>query len=141
MAMNKAGYSSTPLLKKLGIKEGYKVSIIQPPEGYMGLFTELPEDVDITIGFGTDQDMIHYFTHEAMLLHKDIQRLKKGIKQNGMIWISWPKKSSGVRTDLTEDLIRSIALQNGLVDIKVCAVDNVWSALKLVIPVKERSTG
>lgn len=73
-----------------------------------------------------------------MQLQKDISRLKTQIEQNGMIWISWPKKSSKVETDITEDVVRSLALKNGLVDIKVCAVDEIWFALKLVIPVKNR---
>jgi hypothetical protein len=136
--MNKTGYSSTPLAKKLGIKQGFQILLINEPDGYMDLFTDFPEAVDIAKEYQGDKDLIHYFTTEAKLLLRDIQNLKKEIKQNGIIWISWPKKSSGVPTDLTEDLIRAIALQNGLVDIKVCAVDQVWSGLKLVIPVKDR---
>jgi hypothetical protein len=84
------------------------------------------------------KDFIHYFVTKEKELVKDINDLKEQIVQNGMIWISWPKKSSKVETDITEDVIRNIALKNGLVDVKVCAVDEMWSGLKLVIPVKNR---
>jgi len=85
------------------------------------------------------KDFIHYFVREEKKLVKDIYNLKEQIVQNGMIWVSWPKKSSKVETNITEDVVRNIALKNGLVDVKVCAVDEVWSGLKLVIPIKTRS--
>jgi len=131
-----AGYSGTPLAKKLGIKEGCKIALFSQPEYYFNLFTDFPKDVAI-INKGK-ADIIHYFVTEEEQLTKDIRKLKDRIEQNGMIWISWPKKTSKLKTDITEDIIRSIALKNGLVDIKVCAVDEIWSALKLVIPVKDR---
>ena len=132
-----AGYSSTPLAKKLGIKPGFKMRLINAPDYYFKLFTDFPTDVTI-INNSSKVDLIHYFVKEGKQLQKDINKLKNAIKQNGMIWISWPKKSSKVETDVTEDVVRIIALQNGLVDIKVCAVDETWSGLKLVIPVKDR---
>jgi hypothetical protein len=132
-----AGYSSTPLAKKLGIKTGYKISLINQPDHYFNLFTDFPEDVTIVTN-QTKVDLIHFFTKEEKQLQKEIQKLRSRIEPNGMIWISWPKKASGVATDITEDVIRNIALKNGLVDIKVCAVDETWSGLKLVIPVKDR---
>ena len=135
--MPTAGYSGTPLSKKLGIKEGFKISLFNQPEYYFKLFTDFPTDVTI-INNSSKVDLIHYFVKEGKQLQKDINKLKNAIKQNGMIWISWPKKSSKVETDVTEDVVRIIALQNGLVDIKVCAVDETWSGLKLVIPVKDR---
>ena len=133
-----SGYSGTPLAKKLGIKEGFKISIINPPEYYFKLFTDLPVTIKIVRDPKQKKDFIHYFVKEEMQLLKDIYHLKNQIEQNGMIWISWPKKASKVATDITEDVIRAIALKNGLVDIKVCAVDDIWSGLKLVIPVKQR---
>lgn len=131
-----SGYSGTPLAKKLGIKEGFRISLFNQPEYYFNLFTDFPLEVKIINK--SKVDFIHYFVKEEKQLLKDITKLKSRIEQNGMIWISWPKKSSKVKTDITEDVIRNIALKNGLVDIKVCAIDETWSGLKLVIPVKDR---
>jgi len=134
--MPTAGYSGTPLAKKLGIKEGFKIALINQPEYYFSLFTDFPVNVKVINKPGVD--LIHYFATEEENLVKDISQLKSRIQPNGMIWISWPKKLSRVVTDITEDVIRRIALKNGLVDIKVCAVDETWSGLKLVIPLKDR---
>jgi hypothetical protein len=131
-----AGYSGTPLAKKLGVKKGLKMAVYHKPEYYFNLFTDFPENVKL-INKGK-VDLIHYFVKKEKQLQKDIIKLKDQIEQNGMIWISWPKKSSKVETDITEDVVRNLALKNGLVDIKVCAVDETWSGLKLVIPVKDR---
>ena len=131
------GYSGTPLSKKLGLKDGFTISVLNQPDYYFDLFVDLPE-IQITKDKKLKKDFIHYFVTKEKILLKDIKDLKEQIVKNGMIWISWPKKSSKVETDITEDVIRNIALKNGLVDIKVCAVDEVWSGLKLVIPVKER---
>jgi hypothetical protein len=136
--MPTSGYSGTPLLKKLGIKEGFVCKIIQSPYNYIELFESFPQNIVINPPQSGNFDFIHYFTKSAEQLLIDIHYLRNAIRQNGMIWISWPKKASGRKSDLTEDLIRSVALSNGLVDVKVCAVDDIWSALKLVIPVKER---
>lgn len=130
------GYSGTPLAKKLGIKQGFKIALYHQPEYYFKLFTDLP-DVKIISGI-SKVNFIHYFVKEEKQLLKDMATIKSQIEQNGMIWVSWPKKSSKVETDITEDVIRNLALKNGLVDIKVCAVDEIWSGLKLVIPVKDR---
>jgi len=137
--MNLSGYSGTPLAKKLGIKEGFTISVFHQPEYYFQLFTDLPVNIKLVTNEKLKKDFIHYFVKEEKQLLKDISRLKGQIEQNGIIWISWPKKASKVATDVTEDVVRNIALKNGLVDIKVCAVDEVWSALKLVIPVKDRN--
>jgi hypothetical protein len=134
--MQTSGYSETPLAKKLGIKEGFKIALYHQPEYYFNLFTDFPENVKFINKHKVD--LVHYFVKEERQLQRDILKLKDQIEQNGMIWISWPKKSSKVETDITEDLIRNLALKNGLVDIKVCAVDETWSGLKLVIPVKKR---
>jgi len=137
--MKATGYSGTPLARKLGIKEGFKIRLVDQPDYYFDLFTELPETLTILKDKKTKKNLIHYFTKSAAALHKDIVALRNEIEPNGMIWISWPKKASKITTDITEDTIRELALTNGLVDIKVCAVDEVWSGLKLVIPVKDRS--
>ena len=136
--MQPSGYSGTPLSKKLGLKEGLTISVFNQPDYYFDLFTDLP-GIKITKDSKIMKDFIHYFVREEKKLVKDIYNLKEQIVQNGMIWVSWPKKSSKVETNITEDVVRNIALKNGLVDVKVCAVDEVWSGLKLVIPIKTRS--
>jgi hypothetical protein len=136
--MQTSGYSGTPLAKKLGIKEGFKIRLINPPEYYSELFTDMPEKISILKDTKTKKNFIHCFVKQEKELHKNIASLKNEIEPNGIIWISWPKKASKVSTDITEDVIRNLALANGLVDIKVCAVDEIWSGLKLVIPVRNR---
>ena len=133
-----AGYSTTPLAKKLGIKEGFIIKLINAPDYYFDLFTDFPENVILDSKTEIKKNLIHFFAMDAEELHSKIIDLKLEIEENGMIWISWPKKSAKVLTDITEDVIRDLALKNGLVDVKVCAVDEVWSALKLVIPLKYR---
>lgn len=132
------GYSGTPLAKKLGIKNGFKIRLVNQPDYYFQLFNDMPENIRILTDKKTKKNLIHYFTKQAKDLYKDISFLKSEIEANGMIWISWPKKASKVPTDITEDVVRELALTKGLVDIKVCAVDEIWSGLKLVIPVKDR---
>lgn len=136
--MNGKGYSGTPLVKKLGIKTGFTIKLVNQPEHYFSLFDDFPSDIENRNSVEILKDFIHFFTKETKELVKEIKVLKSEIKQDGMIWVSWPKKSSGVPTDVTENIVRNIALENGLVDIKVCSVDKVWSGLKLVIPVKDR---
>lgn len=138
--METAGYSGTPLAKKLGFKNGSKIRLVNIPIYYLSLFTDLPSDLSVIEDLTVKKDLIHYFTTSAVELERDIIPLKNEIQSNGMIWVSWPKKSSRVPTDITEDTIRNLALANGLVDVKVCAVDQVWSGLKLVIPVKFRNS-
>ncbi len=133
-----AGYSGTALIKKLGIKENFKISLYNIPADYFNLIKKIPSGVQILKGLKIKKDFIHYFTKQAESLVQVLPGLKQEIEADGMIWISWPKKSSKVYTDLTEDGVRATALKSGLVDVKVCAVDKVWSGLKLVIPVKER---
>lgn len=136
--MKTAGYSGTPLAKKLGIKENSKIRLVNEPEYYFGLFTDFPFTVTVVKDKKVKKDLIHFFTKREAELRKEIINLKNEIAPNGIIWISWPKKASGVETDMNENIVRELALKNGLVDIKVCAVDEVWSGLKLVIPVKDR---
>jgi hypothetical protein len=139
--MKSSGYSGTPLAKKPGLKEGFKIRLVNQPDYYFELFIDFPENIAILKDKKTKKNLIHYFTKEAKDLHEDIVSLRNEIEQNGMIWVSWPKKASKIITDITEDIIRDLALKNGLVDIKVCAADEIWSGLKLVIPVKERNAG
>lgn len=136
--MKTAGYSGTPLAKKLGIKENSKIKLVNQPGHYFELFTDFPDSVNVVSDSKTKKDLIHYFTKRAARLQEDIHQLRTEIKENGMIWISWPKKSSGVETDLNENIVRTAGLQNGLIDVKVCAVDETWSGLKFVIPLKDR---
>lgn len=132
--MNMAGYSSTPLWKKLGYKSGMEAFVDSAPPGYIkGLC--LPEELSIHwlskakqgIGF------VHVFCREAATLKRKLEKYRKLVAADGVIWVSWPKKSSGVPSDITEDTVRACALPLGLVDIKVCAVDETWSGLKLMI--------
>jgi hypothetical protein len=136
--MKVSAYSGTPLAKKLGIKGGFKVRLIGQPDYYFNLFTDLPENISIPSDKKTKKNFIHYFTKSSVHLEEMVIALRSEIEPDGMIWVSWPKKASKVQTDVTEDMIRNIALANGLVDVKVCAVDEVWSALKLVIRLKDR---
>ncbi|MFI5138410.1 MAG: DUF3052 domain-containing protein [Sphingobacteriales bacterium] len=133
-----SGYSGTPLAKKLGIKPGFLIKLVNAPAYYIDLFTDLPPDLDFSDDPGSKKDLIHFFTKQEDEYLKNLPLLKEQLKPNGMIWVSWPKKASKVSTDITEHLVRDFALKLGLVDIKVCAVDGVWSGLKLVIPVKNR---
>ena len=131
------GYSGTPLLKKLGIKENMRVMLIDEPGNYFGLLEK-----NITEQFCKKKekpDFIHLFAKTKKEFESGMRKLKSLIKPTTLIWISWYKKSAGIPTDLTEDVIRNYALQNDLVDIKVCAVSDVWSGLKLVVPVAKRS--
>jgi bifunctional DNA-binding transcriptional regulator/antitoxin component of YhaV-PrlF toxin-antitoxin module len=133
-----AGYSGTPLMKKLGIKEGYKICIINGPENYWELIGSLPSAVEIVDPYTENIDFLHIFSKSKDEYEQLIHAFKQQINQKGMIWISWPKKSSKVPTDINEDWIRHIAINNELVDVKVCAIDETWSGLKLVIPLKYR---
>lgn len=132
-----AGYSGTPLIKKLGIKEGFKIKLINKPSDYFTLLGELPSG--IVRNSRDNFDFVHLFVKEKKEMKSELKKLIKEIARDGMIWISWPKKSSKVPTDITEDTIREVALPMGLVDIKVCAVDDTWSGLKLVIRKENRN--
>jgi hypothetical protein len=133
-----AGYSGTPLAKKLGIKPGTVLHAVHAPDDYAALLDPLPENVKLVQNEVDELDLVHLFTSNRLELIKLIERYKTKIKQNGAIWVSWPKKMSGIRSEITEDTVREVALPMGLVDIKVCAVDDVWSGLKLVIRKEDR---
>lgn len=133
-----AGYSGTPLAKKLGIKPGFRVKTKNAPLHYQKLLAPLPGDVTISARLRSEIDLWHFFTQSKTELARQLPACMKEIHQEGMIWISWPKKSSGVASTVTEDTIRAVALPLGLVDVKVCAVDDVWSGLKIVIRKENR---
>jgi hypothetical protein len=128
-----AGYSKTPLAQKLGIKPGMKVAALAAPAGYRKLLAPLPEKVSFTEKASAGSGFVHLFVSERRVLEKELKRLRALLDDAGVLWISWPKKSSGVTTDITEDVIRDVCLPLGFVDIKVCAVDETWSGLKLMI--------
>ncbi len=128
-----AGYSHTPLARKLGIKPGFRIKTKNAPANYGELLSPIPADVDISATIRTDVDLWHLFTTSDAELAKLLPMAMQQITRDGMIWVSWPKKTSGVPTQVTEDTIRSLALSLGLVDVKVCAVNETWSGLKLVI--------
>ncbi len=131
-------YSGTPLAEKLGMKPGFRVCVNDAPPNYESLLAPLPEDVQISTGFRSDVDMWHLFTTSRRHLVQQLPLSVRQIRQDGMIWVSWPKKASGVPTDVSEDTVRAAAIPLGLVDVKVCAVDDVWSGLKLVIRKENR---
>lgn len=133
-----AGYSGTPLQKKLGIKPRTSVFIENAPSEYFDWISPLPEGVVVKKSSTKDLDFIHAFVINQKLFKKSFLANKKNLKKDGMMWISWPKKSSGVETDLDENFIRDFGLQEGLVDVKVCAVSEIWSGLKFVYRLKDR---
>jgi hypothetical protein len=132
------GYSGTPLVKKLGIKEGFRLKLINPSRNYFELLGNLPAEVQTLKNKNDKADFIHLFTNKISDLEINLKILKDEIKKDGMIWVSWYKKSAGLPTEITEDVIRNTALPLGLVDVKVCAVDEKWSGLKLVWRIENR---
>ncbi|HWU19498.1 MAG TPA: DUF3052 domain-containing protein [Devosia sp.] len=134
-----AGYSGTPLAQKLGLRDGQRVLFIDLPQALAGLATSrlFTQSSQVTAaqagGAEPGYDVIHLFTSARAVLEALAQRLMELIARNGMIWVSWPKKAAKIATDITEDVIRAVVLPLGLVDVKVCAVDQTWSGLKLVI--------
>src|ERR1043165_1002537 len=121
-----AGYSATPLQKKLGIRDGFKIFLGNAPENYFSLLGKHSDEVKTVPASSSDVDFIHLFVTSEKELNKQLPLLKKKMSQSGMIWVSWYKKSSGIPTDVTEDSIREAAFPLGLVDVKVCAVDEQW---------------
>jgi hypothetical protein len=127
-----SGYSGTPLIKKLGIKEGFKARFISPPENHVDLLGPFPEGLIVLKNNKTLANFIHLFCEDLASFNKQFVKIKDEIEKDGIIWVSWYKKSAKIPTDLNEDVIRNTALSLGLVDVKVCAVDEKWSALKIV---------
>jgi Protein of unknown function (DUF3052) len=140
MKCTMAGYSGTPLSQKLGIKAGTTVLVINRPENYGELLGQLPNDVCLTDRPARDLDFVHFFTMRRSELQRQLKLLRGKLSDTGTIWVSWPKKSAGVSTDVTEDAIREAALPLGLVDTKVCAVNETWSGLKLMIRRENRKS-
>ena len=137
-----AGYSGTPLVKKLGIKPGFRVSILNPPSGFRRTLGQLPEGVEFEKtpykpGVAPLDLILAFFTSLGEFALMQFL-LKENLKPAGMLWVAWPKKASGVVTDLNENAVREIGLEVGLVDVKVCAIDEVWSGLKFVTRLKDR---
>lgn len=131
-------YSGTPLLRKLGLKPGFKIKLVAQPIQYDTLLGPLPKGILQPNDNHSLKDFIHVFVSSKAELDDCFFQLAKELKPEGMIWVSWPKKSSGFRSDLDGNIVRQSGIDLGLVDIKVCAVDETWSALKFVIPVKDR---
>jgi hypothetical protein len=133
-----AGYSGTPLVKKLGIKEGFRVSLVGAPVGFRGELEGLPDGVSFVTSVQRQLDLILFFAKTRSDLTRNFSRLAAKLAPNGMLWIAWPKKASGFATDLADYHVRQIGLDAGLVDVKVCAVKEIWSGIKFVIRVKDR---
>jgi len=128
--MATAGYSGKPLVTKLGIKPGHRVSLVAPPRGF--LLEGLPEDVRSLGQSARELDVVMLFVKSRAELARGFQRETARLATGGMLWVAWPKKASGVKTDVTEDVVREIVLPAGWVDVKVCAVDETWSGLKIL---------
>jgi hypothetical protein len=133
-----AGYSKKSLIEKLGIKESFKVAILNSPPNYSAMLGKLPKNIMVTKSLGSGLDFIQFFTKETKELKIKFPNLKKALLKNGTLWISWPKGTAGVKTDINENIIREIGLQNGLVDVKIAAVDEIWSGLKFVYRLRDR---
>ena len=133
MATRSAGYSGTPLVQKLGIRPGMTLQVVDAPVPYEQIVEGLPPDLRFVSRAGPGTQLVHLFVREAARLDKLLTGLRERIPVDASVWVSWPKKTSGVATDIDENGVRRIALPMGYVDVKVCAVDAVWSGLKLVV--------
>ena len=133
-----AGYSGTPLADKLGIKEGHRVAFVSAPDGFLELLGELPERVTVKSRASRPLDVIVFFTKSRADLVRRIPVLRRAMEPAAGLWIAWPKRASGVETDMTEDVARELGLANRLVDNKVAAIDETWSGLRLVIRLEDR---
>jgi hypothetical protein len=133
-----AGYSGTPLAKKLGIKEGAHVVLASAPKGFVRELGELPAQVSFVTRSSKPVDIVLLFAKSESGLKKDFVKMAKSLSPSGMLWVAWPKKSSGVPTDLSFNNVQRVGLEAGLVDVKICAVNEVWSGLKFVYRLKDR---
>jgi hypothetical protein len=127
------GYSGTPLAAKLGFKPGSRVVVVHAPADYKGLLEPLPDGVRFGNRVTDATDIVHVFSRERAELRRLLRAYRDKLKPTGTVWVSWPKKSANVATDIVEDTIRELALPLGFVDVKVCAVSTIWSGLKLVV--------
>lgn len=130
---SEAGYSGTPLVKKLGLKSGFSIYILNAPEHYWDLISPIPEDITTPNPGNHNLDFVHYFEKEYGKLMDTFNHFKDAVKRDGMVWISWPKGSSSLSTDLNGNIIRAEILKTEFVDTKVCAVDSDWSGLKFMV--------
>lgn len=137
--MTSAGYSTRSLAEKLGLKAGMQVAFLHAPEGYFALLGPIFETLAIVPQAQGSLDFVHYFSTSRAAYTDDFPALKASLAQNGMLWVSWPKKAAKVPTDLDENVIRDIGLAGGLVDVKVAAIDATWSGLKFVYRVVDRT--
>ena len=128
-----AGYSGTPLWKKLGLKPGLRLCVVNAPADYDALIAGAPEPIERAVRPGASVGLVHLFVEQRADLSRQLPRLREQLAPDAVLWVSWPKKASKRPTDITEDVIRELALPVGWVDVKVCAVDAVWSGLKLVV--------
>ena len=133
-----AGYSGTPLPRKLGIRPGARVALSRPPDGFEEALGELPEGVRLLRRVPAAADVVVLFARRRADLERRLPRAHAAIRPDGRLWVAWPKRASGVPTDITEDVVREIGLAAGLVDNKVCAIDATWSGLRLVVRLRDR---
>ena len=133
-----AGYSGTPLAKKLGLKAGSILTLVGAPTDYTSLIEPIPPGLTIGSRVSDTSDIVHIFTTQRAQLQGYLEHCRRTLKSDAMVWVSWPKKSAKVPTEISEDIIREIALPLGFVDVKVCAVSEIWSGLKLVLRRKFR---
>ena len=134
-----AGYSGTPLVQKIGIKPGHRVVLRNHPPSFMRDLGKLPEGAAATGRLNGTADVMVYFSEKRSALERDFPALVGKLQPSGMLWIAWPKKASGRPTDLTENVVRETGLGLGLVDVKVCAIDETWSGLKFVFRLRDRA--
>jgi hypothetical protein len=128
-----AGYSGTPLVRKLGFKPGMRAHYVNAPAGFAALLGELPDGARALARPADGLDLVVLFVRERRELQRRLPALQRRLDAAGMLWVAWPKRASKVATDMTEDVVRDVALPRGLVDVKVCAIDETWSGLKLVL--------
>jgi hypothetical protein len=133
-----AGYSGTPLVQKLGIKPGSRICILRAPKGFEQVLGDLPERVTIAERLRGNQDLVLLFSSSRADLMRRFDGGAAAISPSGSFWVAWPKKTSGVKTDLDENVVRAIGLSGKLVDVKVCAINDIWSGLKFVVRVVNR---
>jgi hypothetical protein len=134
-----AGYSGTPLPQKLGISEGARVALVRAPDGFAATLAPLPDGVRVHSRLGGPQDVVLFFATRRAELERRFPTMARALEPAGGLWIAWPKRTANVATDLSENLVREIGLSNGLVDNKVCAVDDVWSGLRFVYRLIDRA--
>jgi hypothetical protein len=133
------GYSGTPLAKKLGIEESHRVGLVNAPDHFADLLEPLPAGVELVPGVRSRRDLVVAFVRARTELEQKLDAMTRSVFPDGAIWVAWPKKAAKVPTDMSEDVVRAVALSRGLVDTKVCAIDETWSGLRLVVRRENRS--